>query len=503
MEGREQIVNHIKNYRAQDVKLFYEIMVKILLNNIDFHLVKNVEKEDLISIIEEQTGKKMDYHLGTIIGKEALKIFSEIEDHEFSKTKLKKTQRVGLIADVLGDDTLFEGFCLAFHDTDDMLSHLFETFGCLERYNKLAQCAVYQKRKKYIRKIADYAKAAVNLYGVIHVTELEALILEYENENLLDFNGYNHADKTYKNTIMFTPEFLCTCSLHQLIGNLVPTICTTLDGFFLHISFMDEYQNEQEKMMQFFKETKHELTENDFDYFFNSVSDSSYRILYECAGSKQMYLPSKKEFLRYADEIYYEITDAEIQMRRYIEKKLLPNFENIAQKVGITVKECIDDFMNELHYQATDMRTSGEKRDPHEYVQFVFASMQGYDIDFEDIDQANEFLGYAMKIMNSVRLWSNHGCTPDELFHQPKAYLRNTTIVPGTSHAATMLAKEREQLNQMGINVDLDATATNVPSIFFKNGINGTTTKNTKKIHPNDLCPCGSGKKFKKCCGSK
>lgn len=25
----------------------------------------------------------------------------------------------------------------------------------------------------------------------------------------------------------------------------------------------------------------------------------------------------------------------------------------------------------------------------------------------------------------------------------------------------------------------------------------------TKKIRPNDLCPCGSGKKAKKCCGTE
>jgi uncharacterized protein YecA (UPF0149 family) len=55
-----------------------------------------------------------------------------------------------------------------------------------------------------------------------------------------------------------------------------------------------------------------------------------------------------------------------------------------------------------------------------------------------------------------------------------------------------MLAEGREQLGQMGINIDLDATATN---------INGTMTKTTKKVYPNDPCPCGSGKKFKKCCG--
>jgi hypothetical protein len=61
------------------------------------------------------------------------------------------------------------------------------------------------------------------------------------------------------------------------------------------------------------------------------------------------------------------------------------------------------------------MGKSGEERDPYEFVQFVFVSMHGYGIDFEDMDQANEFLGYAMKVMNSVRLWCSHGYTPDEV----------------------------------------------------------------------------------------
>jgi hypothetical protein len=28
------------------------------------------------------------------------------------------------------------------------------------------------------------------------------------------------------------------------------------------------------------------------------------------------------------------------------------------------------------------------------------------------------------------------------------------------------------------------------------------TRVSQKKVGPNDLCPCGSGKKYKKCCGS-
>lgn len=30
-----------------------------------------------------------------------------------------------------------------------------------------------------------------------------------------------------------------------------------------------------------------------------------------------------------------------------------------------------------------------------------------------------------------------------------------------------------------------------------------TVVKTEKKVYPNDSCPCGSGKKYKKCCGKK
>lgn len=116
---------------------------------------------------------------------------------------------------------------------------------------------------------------------------------------------------------MFTPEFICTCTLHKFIGDSVPVICTTMDGFLLHSCFMEVHQNENEKMLQFFKGTKRALTEKDLERFYKSVSSSSFRILYENAGLKQMYLPSKMEFLRYVNEDYYEISNAEREMRRY------------------------------------------------------------------------------------------------------------------------------------------------------------------------------------------
>ncbi len=60
---------------------------------------------------------------------------------------------------------------------------------------------------------------------------------------------------------------------------------------------------------------------------------------------------------------------------------------------------------------------------------------------------------------------------------QRTIYPLTTTIVAESSYTATMLAEGREQLGQMGINIDLDATAIDISSISFENGINGTMTK--------------------------
>lgn len=38
---------------------------------------------------------------------------------------------------------------------------------------------------------------------------------------------------------------------------------------------------------------------------------------------------------------------------------------------------------------------------------------------------------------------------------------------------------------------------------LYKEQKSSTTIVKDKKVYPNDPCPCGSGKKYKKCCGKK
>jgi len=105
-----------------------------------------------------------------------------------------------------------------------------------------------------------------------------------------------------------------------------------------------------------------------------------------------------------------------------------------------------DDLVDEIVYLSRDEGSLKELTD----------LLEGYDLRFKDEKQARQFFTLVFDVQNNVRLWSNNGHTPLEI-HQ----LRKVS---------------RGSLSQGG----------------------GAAEKPGR----NDPCPCGSGKKYKKCCGS-
>jgi preprotein translocase subunit SecA len=79
--------------------------------------------------------------------------------------------------------------------------------------------------------------------------------------------------------------------------------------------------------------------------------------------------------------------------------------------------------------------------------------------------QVNEVMQLVMELSNNIRIWENNGYTPHEIFEK----------------------FERPNLRSLP----------DKPYDF-----NETVVKK-KKIGRNDPCPCGSGKKYKKCCLGK
>lgn len=53
------------------------------------------------------------------------------------------------------------------------------------------------------------------------------------------------------------------------------------------------------------------------------------------------------------------------------------------------------------------------------------------------------------------------------------------------------------------MTVDLEANADTISTMMYPDGLGGKAVKTERKIYPNDPFPCGSGKKYKECCGKK
>lgn len=117
-----------------------------------------------------------------------------------------------------------------------------------------------------------------------------------------------------------------------------------------------------------------------------------------------------------------------------------------------------------------------------------------------DEKMINELVRLLVEAHNNTRLKENRGFKPNDLARKIPAG-KMPTIVPASSHAAAMLKDAVPQLQAMGIPVDLDGNADVIQTAMFPRGVNGEAVRVEKKIYPNDPCPCGSGKKYKKCCG--
>lgn len=127
------------------------------------------------------------------------------------------------------------------------------------------------------------------------------------------------------------------------------------------------------------------------------------------------------------------------------------------------------------------------------------------DLVFNSDGQLERFAGLYMEAHNHTRMFELRGHMPSEMreLFPSVGGAKRPTIVPMSSQAAELLEEGRAQLAGMGISVDTGQSATTIPVFSLPEGVQGEVRTMQKKVYPNDPCPCGSGKKFKKCCGRK
>lgn len=173
---------------------------------------------------------------------------------------------------------------------------------------------------------------------------------------------------------------------------------------------------------------------------------------------QKYYLPSKETFLNYEDCIYYEKTPQLYTLQAYL--KTILNID----------EEELDLLIDEIYDLVSTEST----------LEDIFNYFEEAGIEFEtkeQVEKVSELLG---EVAINTRLWTNNGFTTKEIYSE---------LETGSFDIDSQIN------NTKNIQKDNKEKTLNIKHY--------TSPIRVMKIGRNEPCPCGSGKKYKKCCLGK
>ena len=210
--------------------------------------------------------------------------------------------------------------------------------------------------------------------------------------------------------------------------------------------------------------------------------DDRYKNLLDIQAGKDFYIPNAQEVLDYARNLYLSQEPAYQNFREFLQ-----------HEIGMTYDEADAEALEIWDKIQFDI-------DFTEIVQYIIDVYE----DLLDGTKIEKIIQLLQEVNNNTRMRIHRGHTPNEMMRkgmEEGRFSQRPIVVPGSTETANLLKSASEELKEMGICVDFDSNAAIVPNNSSQNNVSGQVANSFKKIYPNDPCPCGSGKKFKKCCG--
>lgn len=258
-----------------------------------------------------------------------------------------------------------------------------------------------------------------------------------------------------------TPEFRKLCRQVSWMRS-----CQTMLGFIYAIAPLKivyrmyrrrpDYKVSYDEFLEILKQVPENdnmcIVRGDKMIFKTVLQENLYERIEEYQGDREFYMPSPEEVLDYAKHGYPSEDPAYKKLENFLSEELHQNTVQVAELMYIVFKEFSMDGM----------------------LSDIMEEFNNRNVVFDSEKQTEEFAAIMMNVNNNTRMLDFRGYTPNEIarMSRPEASSRvMPSMVPMGSMAST-------------------------PSFIPSNAA-------TKKIYPNDPCPCGSGKKYKKCCGRK
>lgn len=187
------------------------------------------------------------------------------------------------------------------------------------------------------------------------------------------------------------------------------------------------------------------LTHKDYFVMESIMENNEFNLMLRKKADKPYYVPERDELLRYVDGGYFEKSKQYNDLLTYLKKNFFKPGDEKAEWL-------VEDIQGMCQFGVN--------------IQTIFDAFNKMKISFKDMNQANKVTQLIMDLSNNTRIWENNGFTPHEIFEK----FEKTNLRP----------------------------LPDKPLEF--GGSNVIDMKTRQKIGRNDLCPCGSGKKYKKCC---
>lgn len=208
----------------------------------------------------------------------------------------------------------------------------------------------------------------------------------------------------------------------------------------------------------------------------------------EMQKGKPYYLPPKKELLCYADLDYFELTPELVQMSMFFSR--YPQLDDMKRTL------LLEDIQFEIKRWGADLTD-------------LLPRMQLDGMTFAGKAELQEFVDLFRQLHNATRMQCNRGYTPDELMRMRPAGSNSPTTLtlgPNIRKAIADGTLDAEQLRReiQAAEGPSDALKSSLLSEIedaARGQVKPTAPSPKSPVGRNAPCPCGSGKKYKKCCG--
>ncbi len=232
---------------------------------------------------------------------------------------------------------------------------------------------------------------------------------------------------------------------------------------------------------------KNKMDREIVDYFLFDDDDdlASYEKMKSQQKGKPYYIPNKTELLSYANEHHFENSSYAEAIVNYLSDKI-----DSRRLINLIIFMTIDyTGLNKCDFDG------------------LFKALEKLGVELKNDDEVSRLVNLFTDLNNNSRKQINRGHTPMEMKDLMADKHRSQPMLidfgPGIQRALSDGSISPKDMVDGVLSLDNISDESRVYMIRQIANFVGTSGESgaSKKVGRNDPCPCGSGKKYKKCCG--